>query len=181
MSTTDTALVVIDVQIGLMEEVHGSVEVLATINQLLEQARRSRTPVIYVQHDGPKGDNLEAGTPTWHIHPAIAPHEGEVIVNKRASDAFHATRLQEVLAERGIKHLVVTGAQTNWCVNATVCRAIYVGYDVTLVSDAHTTSACETLTAPQIIVYYNELLDGYGVEGHKIRVKPSSEVCFAKQ
>jgi nicotinamidase-related amidase len=178
MSSTDTALVVIDVQIGLMEEVYQSDEVLATINQLVEQARRSGTPVIYVQHDGPKGDSLEAGTPTWHIHPAIAPREGEAIVRKRTSDSFHATRLQEVLAERGIKHLIVTGGQTNWCVNATVCRAIYVGYDVTLVSDAHTTSDCETLTAPQVIAFYNELLDGYHVEGHAIRVKPSNEIHF---
>ncbi|MGH2507925.1 MAG: cysteine hydrolase family protein [Ktedonobacteraceae bacterium] len=178
MSTADTALVIIDVQVGLMKEAYRRDEVLDTIQQLSEQARGSGIPVVYVQHDGPKGDELEAGKPTWYIHPAIAPHEGEVVVHKRASDAFHVTRLQEELAARGIKHLIVMGGQTDWCVNATVCRAIYVGYDVTLVSDAHTTYDCETLTAPQVIAFYNELLDGYTVDGHTICVKPSSEIHF---
>ncbi|MEO7020024.1 MAG: cysteine hydrolase family protein [Ktedonobacteraceae bacterium] len=180
MSTTDTALVVIDVQIGLIDEAYHRDEVLATISQLLERARSSGTPVMYVQHDGPKGHGLEVGTPRWHIHPAIAPREGEAIVHKRESDAFHATCFQEELETRGIKHLIVTGGQTDWCVNATACRAIYVGYDVTLVSDAHTTYDYETLTAPQVIAFYNELLDGYDVEGRKIRVKPSSEIRFGE-
>lgn len=178
MSKADTALVVIDVQVNLMEEVYRPAEMLATINQLLEQARGSDTPVIYVQHDGPPGDGLEAGTPGWHIHPAIAPREGEPIVRKHASDAFHATNLQKELEARGIKHLIVMGSQTNWCVNATACRAIYAGYNVTLVSDAHSTCDCETLTAPQIIDFYNELLDGYDVEGRNIRVKSSREISF---
>lgn len=180
MSTQDTALMVIDVQVGVVEEAHRRDEVLTTINQLLEQARKSGTPVIYVQHEDPSGSgyDLEVGMPTWQIHPAIAPHEGETIIHKQASDSFHATTLQEILNAHGIKHLIVTGAQTNWCVNATVCRAIYLGYDVTLVSDAHTTTDCETLTAPQIIEFYNELLDGYAVDKHAISVKHSHEICL---
>lgn len=178
MSKTDTALVVIDVQVGLMEEVYQPNEMLATINQLLKQARESDIPVIYVQHDGSPGDSLAVGAPGWHIHPAIAPCEGEPIVRKRASDAFHETSLHKELEARGIKHLIVTGAQTNWCVNATASRAIYVGYDVTLVSDAHSTCDSETLSAPQIIDFYNELLNGYNVEGRNIRVKASNEISF---
>lgn len=173
-----TALVVIDVQIGLIEGAYRRDEVLSTIANLLESARSSDTPVIYVQHDGPKGHGLEKGTPSWEIHPTIAPREGEIVVHKEASDSFHATRLQDVLEQRGIKHLVVTGGQTDWCVNATICRSIYLGYDATLVSDAHTTYDCDTLTAPQVVAFYNELLDGYEVDGHEIRVKASGDIRF---
>ena len=179
--STDTALVVIDVQIGLIEEAYHRDEILDTINQLLARARGNGTPVMYVQHDGPTGHGLEKGTDRWQIHPAIAPREGEAIVHKETSDSFHKTRFQAELDARGIKHLVVTGGQTDWCVNASVCRAIYLGYNVTLVSDAHTTYDCETLSAPQIIAFYNELLDGYEVDEHEIRVKPASEISFGAQ
>src|SRR5260370_35721728 len=109
---TQTALVVIDVQIGLIDGAYHRDEILGTITTLLERARNNGTSVIYVQHDGPKGHGLEKGTPRWQIHPAIAPREGETGVHKEASDGFHSTRLQEVLEARGSKHLVVTGGQT---------------------------------------------------------------------
>lgn len=174
--STDMALVVIDVQVGLIEEAYQRDEILSTISALLKRARDNGTPVIYVQHDGPRGDSLEAGTPTWHIHPTIAPRADELVVRKSASDSFHKTRLQIELEARGIKHLVITGGQTDYCVNATACRALYVGYDVTLVSDAHTTYDNDTLTAPQIIAFFNEALAGYEVDGHKLLVKTAREV-----
>ena len=74
--STDTALVVIDVQVGLIEEAYRCNEVLASINILLSKARATGTPVIYIQHDEPKGYQLEVGTPAWEIHPAIAPQKG---------------------------------------------------------------------------------------------------------
>jgi nicotinamidase-related amidase len=89
----DTALVVIDVQVGLIDEAYRCNEVLDNINLLLSKARATGTPVIYIQHDGPQGDGLEVGTSAWEIHSAIAPQEGELIVHKRASDSFHATSL----------------------------------------------------------------------------------------
>ena len=60
----DTVLLVIDVQKGLIEPAYRSTEVLENINALLGQAHNSHTPVIYIQHDGPKGHGLEAGTAT---------------------------------------------------------------------------------------------------------------------
>ena len=176
--SADTALVVIDVQVGLMEECSGSDAVLNTINGLLERARDSGTPVIYVQHDGPKGDSLEVGTPGWHIHPAIAPREGEPVVRKESPDSFHHTRLQEELEARGITRLVITGGQTQYCVDTTSRRAVSQGYDVTLVSDAHTTSDSRTIPAETIIAFYNETLNGFWAGERVIRVKAASEVSF---
>jgi nicotinamidase-related amidase len=175
---TDTALVIIDVQKNLIGEAYQRDEVLAHINTLLAKARATGTPIIYVQHDGPKGHGLEVGTDGWQISPVIAPQEGEPIVHKRASDAFYATSLQQELHERHIHHLVVAGGQTEYCVDTTVRRATTYGYDVTLVGDAHTTFDCDTLTAAQIIAFYNETLDGFQTDTSAIIVKPTREIVF---
>ena len=174
----ETALVIIDVQIGLIEDAYHRDEVLSAIGTLLKKARASSVPVIYVQHDGPKGDGLEVDTPPWHIHLAIAPHEGEPVVRKRASDSFYDTSLQKELEARGITRLVVAGGQTEYCVDTTIRRATTLGYDVTLVGDAHTTYDSDILTAPQIIAHTNETLNGFRTDQHRISVKSTSEVEF---
>jgi nicotinamidase-related amidase len=174
----ETALVIIDVQKGLIEEAYQRDEILSRIGTLLARARASRTPVIYVQHDEAKGQQLEVGTDAWQIHPAIAPRPDEPVVNKRASDAFYDTTLKQELDKRGIRHLIVVGGQTEYCVDTTVRRATTCGYDVTLVGDAHTTYDCETLTAPQIIAHTNEMLDGFHSDTCAIIVKPTSGITF---
>jgi len=171
--TNDTALLIIDIQKGLIDEAYQRDEILEHINTLLTKARTSGVPVIYVQHDGPKGHGLEVGTDRWQISPVIAPQEGEPIVHKRASDAFYATSLKQELDQRHIRHLVVAGGQTEYCVDTTVRRATTYGYDVTLVGDAHTTYDCDTLMAAQIITFYNETLDGFQTGNSAIIVKPT--------
>ncbi len=174
----NTALVIIDTQVGLIEPAYRGEEVLDNMNVLLAQARATQTPVIYVQHDGPKGHGLEVGTERWTIHPAIAPHEGDVIVHKRASDSFYDTILKRELETRGIKHLVVTGGATEYCVDTTIRRALVEGYNVTLVSDAHTTEDYDeaVLTAAQRVAQLNHVVDGFSVDEREIVVKPTSEV-----
>jgi nicotinamidase-related amidase len=179
--SADTALVVIDAQIGVVGEAYHHDEVLSNINLLLDRARTSGTPVIYVQHNGPKGDELEKGSPKWPIHPAIAPRDGEPVVQKESPDSFHETRLQAELEARGIKSLVITGGQTQYCVDTTVRRAVAQGYDVLLASDAHTTEDSETLPAEKIIAFYNETLNGFWAGEREVRVQPASEIQFAEQ
>ena len=177
---TNSTLLIIDVQVGIVEGFHAyrGREVLEHINELLTKARASNTPIIYVQHDGETGHPLEAGTAGWEIHPHIKPHDGELVIRKRASDSFFETTLQNELEARGIKNLIVAGCMTEYCVDTTSRRAISMGYDVTLVSDAHTTVDNKLLTAAQIIAHHNALLDGFDAGPHAITVKPSDEVTF---
>ncbi|HEU5375678.1 MAG TPA: cysteine hydrolase family protein [Ktedonobacteraceae bacterium] len=177
--STDTALVVIDAQIGVVGEAYHHDEVLANIQMLLGRARSSGTPIIYVQHNEQSG--MEPGTPLWQIHPTVTPREGEPIVQKESPDSFHGTRLQEELEARGIKRLVITGGQTQYCVDTTVRRAVAQGYDVLLASDAHTTEDSETWPAEKIIAFYNETLNGFWAGGRRVRVQPSNEIHFAEQ
>jgi nicotinamidase-related amidase len=176
----DTALLVIDVQVGIIEgfHAHRGPVVLEQINKLLSKARASNMPIIYVQHDGEAGHPLEVGTEGWQIHPEIKPREQDLIIRKRASDSFFETTLQRELEARSVRHLIVTGCMTEYCVDTTARRAISLGYDVTLVSNAHTTIDNKLLTAAQIIAHHNALLDGFDAGSHAITVKPANEVTF---
>jgi nicotinamidase-related amidase len=175
-----SALLIIDVQVGIIEgfKAYLGKEVLGRINSLIDKARSSNTPVIYVQHNGESGHPLETGSQGWQIHPAIEPKEGDSIIRKRASDSFFETTLQDELTALGVNHLIATGCMTEYCVDTTVRRAVSVGYDVTLVSDAHTTVDNKLLTAAQIIAHHNSLLDGFDAGPHAITVKPADEVAL---
>ena len=177
---TNMALLIIDVQVGIIDgfSAYRSREVLEQINNLSAKARAAKMPVIYVQHDGEKEHPLEVGTPGWQIHPAIKPHNEDLIIRKRASDSFFETTLQRELDARGIEKLIVAGCMTEYCVDTTSRRAITMGYDVTLVSDAHTTIDNQLLTAAQIIAHHNALLDGFDAGPHAITVTPAEKVAF---
>jgi len=173
-----TALIVIDVQVGIIDglRAYRGAEVLNIIAALLSRARESATPVIYVQHDGEAGHPLEAGSLGWQIHPSVAPAYAEPVVRKKASDSFFETTLKQELDQRGIDHLIVTGCATQYCVDTACRRAVSLGYDVTLVSDAHTTVDNEIFTAEQIIAHHNSLLDGFDAGVHAVAVKPAEQV-----
>lgn len=176
--TTNAAFLIIDTQVGVVEHAYAKEQMLENIKTLLTQARERHVPVVYVQHEEPQGYQLEPGTPAWQIHPSISPREGEPIVHKQSPDSFYDTTLQEVLQAQGIKHLIVVGAQSNYCVDTTTRRALSMGYDVTLVSDAHTTDDSDALTAQQIIAHHNATLNGFWAGEHQARVKPTSEVVL---
>jgi nicotinamidase-related amidase len=170
------ALLVIDMQTGNFDQsapVFGASDPLATIGALIARARAARVPVVYVQHCGSEGEIDQPGTPGWEIHFAIAPAEGDVVVQKRHPDAFQETTLQRELQSRGIEHVIVTGVQTEYCVDTTCRRAYSLGYRVTLVRDAHGTWDRSTLMAAQVIAHHNEVLGGWFVE-----LKEADEVRF---
>ena len=162
MSTT-TALLVIDVQVGLIagpDPVYQADVMLERIAGLIAGARAAGTPVIYVQDKDVGG----VDTPEWQIHPAVAPALGELAIRKAWSDPFYETTLGAELQARGIGQLVIVGMKTDFCVTMTSFRAVALGYDVTLVADAHTTTDGNLLTAAQTIAYHNDLLWGFGAE-----------------
>src|SRR5262245_21985248 len=173
----DTALLVIDMQIGLVDIGYQAKEVLTCIKDLVRRAREGGAPVIHVQHHHASYPPLMAGTPTWKIHPDVAPVAGEIVIGKTASDSFHGTRLDEELQGLGVRRLVVTGMQTEFCVDTTCRRAISLGFDVTLVADGHTT--CDgLLPAADIIRHHNAVLPGLAHPDHHVSVVPGHGVRF---
>jgi len=177
------ALLIIDMQTTLFEvpnnPTYRETDLLANINELLRKARSTSTPVIYIQHQEKSGP-LVVGTRTWQILAAIAPLEHELIVSKHAEDSFLGTTLDDELHTRNITHLVICGCRSEFCVDTTCRSAISHGYDVTLVSDAHSTINRKVLKAELIVAHHNATLDGFGPEGRHIVVKPTSEIAFAE-
>lgn len=160
----DTALLVIDVQVGMFPEsdpVYAGDVLLERIRALIAKARACAVPVIHVQHNEGAGEPLESNSPGWQIHPAVAPHAGDTIIQKHTPDSFHETNLQHELAGKGIKKLVLAGIQTDLCVDATCRRACALGYEVIVASDAHSTWSQGNLSAVQIINQYNGLFRSF--------------------
>ncbi len=161
--SSDTALVIIDVQMGMFDEdepVHNGEQLLQTLSAVIDKARQTNVPVVYVQHNSSR---FVEGGPAWPIHPAIAPQAGEVVVQKRTPDSFHKTNLRDELEEMGIKKLVIGGIQTEYCVDTTSRRAFTLGYDVTLIENGHSTWDNKYITAEQVIAHHNNTLDGWAV------------------
>lgn len=137
MTTTQPALLVVDVQNDVMAASIRRDETVANIASLVDRARSSAVPVVWVRHHAEQ--ELQLGTPGWEIVPELAPAEGEPIVEKTFGDSFAETDLGAVLEARAVDSLVLCGAQTDACIRSTFYGALYRGYPVTLVSDAHTT------------------------------------------
>ena len=159
MTTLDnrpnTALLVIDVQNGVVEGAHERDAVVANVGTLVEQARDKGVPVVWVQHSS---DGLAKGSDEWRIVPELTPDEAEPLVEKTYADSFEDTNLETVLSSLGVGRLVVAGAQTDECIRSTLHGAIVRGYDATLVSDAHTTEDQTAWGAPppdQVIAHTN--------------------------
>ncbi len=176
---THSALLIIDVQKGFFDEAdEEDAAFLKRIAGLLERAREQHIPIVYIQHDGGPGHPLEVETSGWHIHPRIMPRAEDIVLSKRASDAFYETPLHEKLQSLGVTRLVVTGAQTELCIDTTCRRAASLNYDVCLVADGHTTGDTDMLSVAQIIEYHNGLLPHLAHPTHPISVQPATAIQF---
>ena len=94
----NTALLVIDVQNGVVEGAHERDAVVANIGSLVEKARQERVPVVWVQHSD---EDLAQGSDDWRIVPELAPGDAEPLVGKNYGDSFEDTTLETVLAGLG--------------------------------------------------------------------------------
>jgi nicotinamidase-related amidase len=150
-----TALIVIDVQNGVVDAGYERGAVVANIRTLVDKARRDGVPVVWIQHSD---EDLVRESAEWQIVPELAPDGAEALVEKHYGDSFEDTNLEVVLSGLGVGRLVVVGAQTDACIRSTLHGALVRGYDVTLVSDAHTTEDHSAWGAPppaQVIAHTN--------------------------
>jgi nicotinamidase-related amidase len=138
MDAKQRALVVIDLQAGVLAD-DGTWDpegVVSRVAGLVDRARDAGVPVVWVQHNS---EELKAGEPPWEYAAGLLPAAAEPVVQKRYGDSFVETELGDVLTDLGAEHLVIAGAQTDACIRSTLHGAVLRGYDVTLVSDCHTT------------------------------------------
>ena len=174
----NAALVVIDVQNGVVANAHRRDEVIANIARLVDQARSQDVPVVWVQH---ADEELVEGSEGWQYVPELQQAEGEPVVHKRYGDSFEDTTLEDELAQRGVGRLVVAGAQTDACIRSTVHGAFTRGYDTTLVGDAHTTEDLSEHGLPtpdKVIAHINSYWRWQDAPGRSAAVVDTDEVSF---
>lgn len=175
------ALVVIDVQQGLFKPLPcpaSAPNIVARINELTQRARSDGAPVIFVQHEATEGDFFKYESEAWALDAGLITGTGDHYVRKTTPDSFLRTTLSAVLEVCGASHLVVCGYATEFCIDTTVRRAAALGYDVTLVSDAHTTHDKAHADANQIIAHHNATLPSIKSFGVQIIAQKSESVDF---
>lgn len=175
----NAALLVIDMQSGVVAEAHNRGEVIANIASLVERAREERVPIVWVQHSD---QVLKSGSLEWQFVAELVPAADEPVVHKSYGDAFEETELEAVLAARLVGLLVVTGAQTDQCIRSTLHGAITRGYDTTLVSDAHTTEDLTAYGAPppdKVVAHTNLYWTHQTAPGRKAGTANTAAVRFA--
>jgi nicotinamidase-related amidase len=176
----NTALLVIDVQKGVVANGHQRDEVIGNISTLVDKARAEDVPVIWVQHSS--DDELIEGSEPWQYVDELQREASEPLVHKRYGDSFEATDLESQLAARGVGRLVVTGAQTDACIRATLHGAFTRGYDTVLVGDAHTTEDLSQWGAPspdKVISHTNLYWSFESAPGRTAGVVDTADVTFA--
>src|ERR1700724_2693640 len=108
----NTALLVIDVQNGVVGAAHERDAVVANVGSLVEKARREQVPVVWGQRSE---RGLARGSDGWGIAPELPPADAEPLVEKNYGDSFEATNLETVLSGLAVGRLVVVGAPTDPC------------------------------------------------------------------
>jgi nicotinamidase-related amidase len=175
----DTALLVIDLQVALVEGAHDVEACLARVAALAERARADGVPVVHLRQ---RVDLPGVPPERLDIHPAVAPQREDTVLDKESADSFLDTPLDRVLRGQGVRQVVVTGFATEYCVDSTSRSALSHGYDLVLVADGHTTpqrpADSPLPSAAQVVVHHNAVFATIAYAGRSIRVLPAAEVSF---
>jgi nicotinamidase-related amidase len=176
----NTALVVVDVQNGVVSEGYDRDQVVANISTLVGKARTVGVPIVWVQHNS---EQMPKDSDNWQLVAELKRDESEPLVHKTFPDSFEETDLEDVLARAGIGRIFVSGAQTDECIRSTIHGAFVRGYDVTLVADAHTTEDLTEYGAPppdKVIAHTNLYWQHHQAPGRTAAVQPTADVTFAE-
>ncbi|KRE89849.1 isochorismatase [Frateuria sp. Soil773] len=177
--TAATALIVIDLQAGVLEGCFDADGVVARTRALVERARAAAVPVVWVQHED---EYMPRGSPLWQWVDGLDPAPLEVRVFKTCWDSFADTPLREVLEGMGARRLVVAGAQSDYCIRTTAQRAAADGYEVLLAGDAHTTADSAfggvAMSGEQIVAHVNGYFAGLRYPGTRVGIAAHDVIAF---
>jgi nicotinamidase-related amidase len=176
-----SALLVVDVQVGVVANAWNRDRVVANVALAVHRAREAGTPIIWVQHDD---DELQRDTAPWQWAPELQPAAGELRIHKSFNSAFEGTELLSELDRLGVGRIVLAGAATNWCIRATAYGALERGFDLTLLSDAHTTESMEptpgrVVTADSMVDDLNAAMSWLSYPGRTNAAVPAGDAAFA--
>ncbi len=175
-----TALIVIDMQCGLLDREplpRNLTSVIANLNRVGQQTRRAGGSIVHIQHHGIENDSFTPHTPGWQFLPEIEVLPEDSIVAKTTCDAFCETTLDATLREQKIKHLLIGGWATDFCVDTTIRAASSRKYAITVIADGHTAADRPHLAASKVIEHHNSTWRHLIVPHLPIRVIPATIIC----
>jgi len=148
----NTALLVMDVQQGIVQRYAGDGDYLPRLRRAIDAARAAAVPVIYVGvrfrpghpeisarnktfTNAVRQSGFTEDDPATAIHPEVAPAPGDIVVTKRRVSAFAGSDLDVVLRSGDVESLVLTGIATSGVVLSTLRQAADLDYRLTVLSD----------------------------------------------
>lgn len=154
-----SALVVVDAQQGPAAALAGVAAVLDAIADLVARARLAGVPVVWLRRVDAE---LRPGEPGWQLCDLLASEPGELLIDHAWDDGFIATDLADALGGLSAGHLWLAGLGSETAVLQTYLGALYRGFDVTLIEDAHAAAdvefdGCE-LSASQVVALVNRIV-----------------------
>uniref|UniRef100_UPI00037683C9 cysteine hydrolase family protein n=1 Tax=Ruminococcus flavefaciens TaxID=1265 RepID=UPI00037683C9 len=154
-----TALLVIDAQeLITNDRLYSFDRFTENVRTLIAEARKFSVEVIYVRHDDGEGKPLSMGNKGFNVYSGFAPEAGERIFDKYVNSPFRDSGLLEYLQKKGVKRLIVTGLQTDYCIDATVKCGFEHGFEMIVPEYCNSTFDNDFMTAEQTYCYYNELM-----------------------
>lgn len=155
---------------------HDTLGTIDRINSLSDYFRANHYPVIFIQHDGTKENCFLPNTNDWEILPELIRLRDDIVISKTANDSFYKTLLQEVLFQRNIFELFITGCATDFCVDTTIKSALSRDYKVTIIEDGHTTASRPFINAQTVINHYNWLWSDMCATKYKLAVLKTCDI-----
>lgn len=152
-------LLVIDAQKAITNDrLYRFNEFVSTVKTLIKTARKCGIEVIYVRHDDGMGTSMTKGFDGFEIYEGFAPEQNEKIFDKRVNSPFRDTGLAKYLSEKGETELIITGLQTDYCIDAAVKCGFERGYKIIVPQLANTTFDNSFMTAEKSCEYYNNFI-----------------------
>ncbi len=147
---------------------HPDVEgLIQRINMLSRRVRAASGRVVFIQFDGPVGNPYHPDQPGWQLLPGLEIEANDLSLRKPGSDAFQSTDLEDLLGTPSENEIIVSGCDTEYCIDSTLRSAIARGYNATVPEDGHTCPDRDHLAAQQIITHHNIIWSTLGLAAAK--------------
>lgn len=157
MENLSDALLIIDLQKGVCfdgETINHFSELITTVNLRIKRYREQNKMILFVQHCD---EILVPHSETWEIVDELDRKPNDFMIQKTHANSFYHTDLQEILQHKNITSLEICGAQTQYCIDATVKFAHGLGYQLTMLKNGSTTYDNDFLSAEETIAFYENI------------------------
>lgn len=173
-----SAILILDLQAGLFDEPGKPFDyenMISKINRLTRMARSKQMPVIFIQHETAH-EALKYKSRGWELVSDLDVNPQDYVVRKTTPNSFLRTNLADILEKEGVRHLIICGYATEYCVDSTIRAAAALGYEIDIVSDGHTTHDKDHASAEMIRDHHNKTLSDIISFGVKINALAAEEI-----